>query len=52
MAYKSIGDNEKAIGIELKKTVESLEKKKRETIEMLASTISVAADAGDIITSE
>lgn len=51
MAHKGIGDNEKAVGMELRKTVELLEKSKSSVIEQLASTISIAADAGDIIAS-
>jgi hypothetical protein len=44
-------DNEKRIGIELKKTVKALEESREQAVQTMAETISLAADAGDIILS-
>jgi len=44
-------DNEKRIGMELKKTVRRLEEAKTEAIKNMGGAISLAADAGDIILS-
>lgn len=44
-------DNEKRIGMELKKTVKALEESRQASIQSMAETISLAADAGDIILS-
>lgn len=44
-------DNEKRIAMELKKTIDKLERAKKEAIESMGGTISLAADAGDIILS-
>lgn len=41
--------NEKNIGNELKKTVRLLEEHRQEAVKSMAETISLAADAGDII---
>ena len=41
--------NEKSIGNELKKTVRQLEESRQEAVKSMAETISLAADAGDII---
>ena len=43
--------NDKQTGIELKKTITLLEKAKEETVEHMGECISLAADAGDIISS-
>ena len=43
--------NEKSIGNELKKTVRLLEEHRQEAVKSMAETISLAADAGDIILS-
>jgi hypothetical protein len=44
-------NNEKTIGIELKKTVKALEESREASVSSMAETISLAADAGDIILS-
>jgi hypothetical protein len=44
-------NNEKTIGIELKKTVKALEESREASVASMAETISLAADAGDIILS-
>lgn len=46
-----MSNNEKQIAMELKKTIEKLERAKKEAIESMGGTISLAADAGDIILS-
>lgn len=46
-----MSNNEKQIGMELKKTIAKLELAKKEAIESMGETISLAADAGDIILS-
>lgn len=43
--------NEKNIGMELKKTVRLLNERREEAVKSMAETISLAADAGDIILS-
>ena len=43
--------NEKSIGMELKKTVRLLSESREEAVKSMAETISLAADAGDIILS-
>lgn len=47
----AITDNEKAVGIELKKTVKVLLESREKAVRSMAETISLAADAGDIILS-
>lgn len=47
----AITNNEKAIGIELKKTLKALEESRDASVRSMAETISLAADAGDIILS-
>ena len=42
-------NNEKTIGLELKKTVKALEESREASVASMAETISLAADAGDII---
>jgi hypothetical protein len=44
-------NNEKTIGLELKKTVKALEESREASVASMAETISLAADAGDIILS-
>lgn len=44
-------DNEKRIGMELKKTIAKLEEAKDQAIKNMGGAISLAADAGDIILS-
>ena len=46
-----MSNNEKQIAMELKKTIDKLERAKKEAIESMGGTISLAADAGDIILS-
>ena len=41
--------NEKTIGLELKKTVKALDESREASVASMAETISLAADAGDII---
>ena len=41
--------NEKILGLELKKTVKALEESREASVESMAETISLAADAGDIL---
>jgi len=43
--------NEKTIGLELKKTVKALEESREASVASMAETISLAADAGDILLS-
>ena len=47
----ALTSNEKGIGMELKKTVRQLEDARQEAVKTMAETISLAADAGDIILS-
>lgn len=51
MSKALASDNEKRIGMELKKTVKALEESRQVSIQSMAETISLAADAGDIILS-
>lgn len=44
-------ENEKRIGMELKKTVKLLEESRQQAVQTMAETISLAADAGEIILS-
>lgn len=44
-------ENEKTIGIELAKTINALNESREESVEAMAKTISLAADAGDLILS-
>jgi hypothetical protein len=46
-----MSNNEKQVGIELKKTVMKLEEAKEQAIKNMGGAISLAADAGDIILS-
>ena len=46
-----MSNNEKQVGIELKKTVSKLEEAKEQAIKNMGGAISLAADAGDIILS-
>lgn len=46
-----MSNNEKQIGMELKKTVSKLEEAKEQAIKNMGGVISLAADAGDIILS-
>jgi len=46
-----MSNNEKQIGMELKKTVSKLEEAKEQAIKNMGGAISLAADAGDIILS-
>lgn len=46
-----MNNNEKQVGMELKKTVKALEKSRETSVQTMAETISLAADAGDIILS-
>lgn len=46
-----MSNNEKQIGMELKKTIAKLEEAKEEAIKNMGGAISLAADAGDIILS-
>jgi len=46
-----MSNNEKQVGIELKKTVSKLEEAKEQAIKNMSGAISLAADAGDIILS-
>lgn len=48
---KAITSNEKAIGLELKKVMDGLNDSREASIQSMAETISLAADAGDIILS-
>ena len=50
-ALATLDNNEKSIGMELKKTVRQLEESRQEAVKSMAETISLAADAGDIILS-
>ena len=50
-ALATLDNNEKTIGMELKKTVRQLEESRQEAVKTMAETISLAADAGDIILS-
>ena len=50
-ALATLDNNEKSIGMELKKTVRQLEESRQEAVKTMAETISLAADAGDIILS-
>ena len=50
-ALATLDNNEKTIGMELKKTVRLLEESRQEAVKSMAETISLAADAGDIILS-
>ena len=50
-ALAKLTNNEKGIGMELKKTVRQLEESRQEAVKSMAETISLAADAGDIILS-
>lgn len=50
-AVATLDNNEKSIGMELKKTVRQLEESRQEAVKSMAETISLAADAGDIILS-
>ena len=47
----TLTSNEKSIGMELKKTVRLLNDSREEAVKSMAETISLAADAGDIILS-
>lgn len=47
----ALTNNEKSIGMELKKTVKLLNESRDEAVKSMAETISLAADAGDIILS-
>ena len=47
----ALTSNEKNIGNELKKTVRLLNESREEAVKSMAETISLAADAGDIILS-
>jgi hypothetical protein len=47
----TLTSNEKSIGMELKKTVRLLNESREEAVKSMAETISLAADAGDIILS-
>lgn len=47
----ALTNNEKSIGMELKKTVRLLAESREEAVKSMAETISLAADAGDIILS-
>ena len=51
MSKAIVADNEKRIGMELKKTVKALEESRLHAVQTMAETISLAADAGDIILS-
>jgi len=51
MSKAIVADNEKRIGMELKKTVKALEESRLQAVQTMAETISRAADAGDIILS-
>jgi len=48
---KAITSNEKTIGLELKKVIDSLNDSREASVQSMAETISLAADAGDIILS-
>ena len=48
-ALATLDNNEKSIGMELKKTVRQLEESRQEAVKSMAETISLAADAGDLI---
>lgn len=50
-ALATLDNNEKSIGMELKKTVRLLQDSREEAVKTMAETISLAADAGDIILS-
>jgi len=50
-ALATLDNNEKSIGMELKKTVRLLQEQREEAVKSMAETISLAADAGDIILS-
>ena len=50
-ALANLTSNEKGIGMELKKTVRLLNESREEAVKSMAETISLAADAGDIILS-
>lgn len=50
-ALANLTNNEKGIGMELKKTVRLLNESREEAVKSMAETISLAADAGDIILS-
>ena len=45
----ALNQNEKSIGNDLKKTVRLLQESREEAVKSMAETISLAADAGDII---
>jgi len=47
----ALNTNEKILGLELKKTVKALEESREASVASMAETISLAADAGDIILS-
>ena len=51
MSKAIVADNEKRIGMELKKTVKALEESRQQAVQTMAETISLAADAGEIILS-
>lgn len=46
-----MSNNEKQVGMELRKTVKALEKSREASVQTMAETISLAADAGDLILS-
>lgn len=50
-ALANLDNNEKTIGLELKKTVKLLQEHREEAVKSMAETISLAADAGEIILS-
>ena len=50
-ALATLTSNEKSIGMELKKTVRALAESREEAVKSMAETISLAADAGDILLS-
>jgi hypothetical protein len=50
-ALATLTNNEKSIGMELKKTVRLLNESREEAVKSMAETISLAADAGDILLS-
>jgi len=50
-ALATLTSNEKTIGMELKKTVRLLQDSREQAVKSMAETISLAADAGDILLS-
>ena len=50
-ALATLTSNEKSVGMELKKTVRLLQESREEAVKSMAETISLAADAGDILLS-